>query len=291
MPALGLALGLPFGAGAAFVGALDAYATSLNSAWSVSRRLLSSYSGPLIRVRETGGSTEADIRFNAAGNLDLAALATHVGSNSGFITKIYSQVAPACDLVQSTAGRQFRIVNAGAVDYFNSGSVPCAATQTNSTQGMETATFTALTGSDYTLASVFRVATANVGTRVSLGGSRAATFGDDGSGGTGSVYVGVTGPTSFEGGNRAVLALSVPYARSLAFTVTSAGHTLRTTAVSNTSAFTTGSKNIEKWLCLYNLGNPTNSLNAQFCEGFVWTANRDSDMATVLAEMNTFYGL
>jgi len=276
--------------GVSFTGALDAYTANINGAWSVSRRLLTSYTGKLIRVRETGGSTEADIGYSSNGNLDVAALAAHVGSNSGFITKIYSQVSPARDLVQSTAGRQLRIVNAGAIDYFHTSSVPCATSQTASTQGMETASFTALTDANYTLAMTCKVATQDIGARLGIGGS-AAFAGDDGIGGLGSLYIGVNGPTTFEAGNRAVLNITAPYARSIAFTVTAAGHTLRTTALNNTSAFTTAAKTIEKWLLFYNLNLPTNSTNAQFCEGIAWTANRDSDMATVLAEMNTFYGL
>lgn len=292
MPQLANGLGLSRArfSGGGFVGPLDDYLTSMGSCWSVARRLLSSYEGPLIRVRETGGSTEADIGYDANGNLDVAALASHVGSNSGFITKIYSQTASSRDFVQATAGRQLRIVNAGTLDVFNGGTVPCAKGSTAGTHGMETATFTALTGADYTLAMVIKVATADVGRRVGLGASAAAA-GDDGVGGLGSLYVGVSGPTTFEGGNRAVLTLTPPHATALAFTVTAAGHTLRTTAANNTSAFTTGAKNIEKWLLFYNLSLPANSTNAEFCEGVAWTANRDSDMSTVLAEMNTFYGL
>ena len=49
--------------GPAFVGALDAYASGLAGAWSVSRRLLTSYSGPLVRVRRSSDNAEQDIGF------------------------------------------------------------------------------------------------------------------------------------------------------------------------------------------------------------------------------------
>lgn len=104
------------GGGGGFVGALDDYASSLADVWSVTRRLVSSYTGPLLRVRETGGNIETDIGYIPEdGTLDVAALLSFCGSNSGFVTKVYSQLGGVSDAVQSIAGRQFQIVNAGAL--------------------------------------------------------------------------------------------------------------------------------------------------------------------------------
>ena len=107
--------------GGAFVGPLDAYTANLAGAWSVARRLLGSYSGPLIRIRRTSDSTVQDIGADVDGNLDTAAIATFVSSNSAYVTTVYHQNGGS-DLVQTTAVSQPRIVNAGTVDMI--GSVP-----------------------------------------------------------------------------------------------------------------------------------------------------------------------
>jgi hypothetical protein len=54
------------------------------------RRLRAAYSGSAIRVKETGGNTEADIGFDGD-DLDETALLAHCGSNDGIVTKIYGQ--------------------------------------------------------------------------------------------------------------------------------------------------------------------------------------------------------
>jgi hypothetical protein len=101
--------------GPSFVGPLDAYSSNLAGAWSVARRLLTSYSGPLIRIRRSSDSAEQDIGADALGNLDTAALASFVGANSAFVRKVYHQNSGS-DLAQTTAANQPRIVNAGTVD-------------------------------------------------------------------------------------------------------------------------------------------------------------------------------
>lgn len=89
----------------AFTGPLDGLGVTPVGAWSVARRLTVDYTGPLIRIRESGGDTELDIGFDADGNLDTAAAAAHIGANSGFITTIYDQIGSG-DLTQATAANQ-----------------------------------------------------------------------------------------------------------------------------------------------------------------------------------------
>lgn len=103
------------GAGVSFAGALDAYTANLSAAWSVARRLLASYSGALIRVRRSSDDAEQDINANSLGALNPAALATFIGSDSAYVTKVYHQNGGS-DLVQTTPGRQPRIANAGTID-------------------------------------------------------------------------------------------------------------------------------------------------------------------------------
>ena len=95
---------------------VDDYVTPYG-VWSAEKKLIRAYSGPAIRVRRSSDNAEQDIAF-AAGLLDTAALLSFTGSNSGYVTKIYQQVAAltGADLAQTGAGQQPRIVNAGTLE-------------------------------------------------------------------------------------------------------------------------------------------------------------------------------
>jgi len=94
--------------------ALDRYKTDLAAAYSL-RRLLTSYKGAAIRVREDSGNTEADIGFDSSGNLDTTALLAHTGANSGYVVTWYDQKG-SLNATHATAGNQPRIVSSGTVD-------------------------------------------------------------------------------------------------------------------------------------------------------------------------------
>lgn len=103
-------------AGADAPGILDAYTTNLWACGGM-KRMLSSYSGPLLRERRSSDSTEQDIGFVAAtGLFDTAAEATFVGANSAFVPKYYDQSGGGNYLQQTTTTKQPRIVNAGTRD-------------------------------------------------------------------------------------------------------------------------------------------------------------------------------
>jgi hypothetical protein len=104
------------GPSASFAGPLDAFTADLAGSWSVARRLLTSYTGALLRVRRSSDNTEQDIGFASDGSLDTAALLSFCGANSGFVRTAYDQSGAARNFEQSTAGNQPRIVNAGVVD-------------------------------------------------------------------------------------------------------------------------------------------------------------------------------
>lgn len=105
------------GGGSTFVGAFDSLATP-HRALSV-RRLLSAYTGPLLRVRRSSDNTEQDISYDSAGDLDTAALLAFAGSGSAYIVTWYDQAGSARNVTQPTTGAQPRIVNAGALDVLN----------------------------------------------------------------------------------------------------------------------------------------------------------------------------
>ncbi|AYN57818.1 tail protein [Arthrobacter phage Eileen] len=89
-------------------------------AWGT-RKLVSGYSGALLRVRRSSDSTEQDIGQTAVGDLDTAALTTFVGANSAYVSKWYNQgtAGAAGDMAQATTTKQPRIVNVGTVDVKN----------------------------------------------------------------------------------------------------------------------------------------------------------------------------
>jgi hypothetical protein len=96
---------------------LDSY-SGASAAYSL-RNLSSAYRGPLIRVRRSSDNAERDIYGTFRGDLDLAALTSFVGANSGFVTTWYDQSGSGRHATQATAASQPRIVNAGAVDTQN----------------------------------------------------------------------------------------------------------------------------------------------------------------------------
>jgi len=100
-----------------FLGMLDGYAAP-HRAHSL-RRLLTSYTGPAIRVRRSSDNAETDIGFTTAGTLDTTALLAHCGANSGYVTTWYDQSGNTRHLTQTTTASQPRIVNAGTIDTIN----------------------------------------------------------------------------------------------------------------------------------------------------------------------------
>jgi hypothetical protein len=98
-----------------FVGLLDIYANAA-AAYSV-RKLRADYIGSAIRVRRSD-STESDIGFTSAGNLDTTALLAFTGTSAldnGFVTTWYDQSGNANNQIQTTAINQPKIVDSGTV--------------------------------------------------------------------------------------------------------------------------------------------------------------------------------
>jgi hypothetical protein len=69
------------------------------------------YTGSCVRVREDGSNTELDIGFGINGNLNTTTLASHCGSNNGYVTKWYDQSGNGRDATQTTSGLQPQIYN------------------------------------------------------------------------------------------------------------------------------------------------------------------------------------
>jgi hypothetical protein len=99
----------------AFTGLLDTY-TGAAAAYSAARRLSSTYTGSLIRVRRSSDNTEQDIGYTAGNVLDESALTTFVGAGNGFVTKWYDQSGNARELIRTIAVDQPRIVLSGTIE-------------------------------------------------------------------------------------------------------------------------------------------------------------------------------
>jgi len=98
---------------------LDQFGDNIRVAYSV-RKLSSTYSGAAMRVREGLFNTEADIGFDANGDLDTTALLAHCASNGeGRIVTWYDQSGNGIDVTQGTAARQPVIVTGNAVVTLN----------------------------------------------------------------------------------------------------------------------------------------------------------------------------
>lgn len=98
----------------AFTGLLDTYSGAA-AAYSAARRLSSTYTGALIRVRRSSDNTEQDIGYNGSNVLDESALTSFVGANNGFVTTWYDQSGNALNVTQTTAANQPQIVSSGTV--------------------------------------------------------------------------------------------------------------------------------------------------------------------------------
>lgn len=83
------------------------------AAYSV--RQLANTAALAMRIREDGTDTETDIGFDSNGDLDTAAIASHCGSNNGYVVTWYDQAGSQVDATQGTSGSQPQIYNGTAV--------------------------------------------------------------------------------------------------------------------------------------------------------------------------------
>jgi len=84
---------------------LDTY-TGSAAAYSL-RKLRTAYTGDAVEVYN--GSSYADIGFDGSGELDTTALASHCGSNDGFVSKWYDQSGNSNTAVQTATGSMPKI--------------------------------------------------------------------------------------------------------------------------------------------------------------------------------------
>lgn len=83
------------------------------------RKLRSGYTGNAIRVRRSSDNTEQDIGFNSSGTLDVTALTTFVGVNTGYVTTWYDQSSNNRNASNAITTRQPIIVTGGVLETVN----------------------------------------------------------------------------------------------------------------------------------------------------------------------------
>lgn len=98
-------------------GLLDEYANA-QAAYSL-RKINSSYTGNAIKVRNNSGTT-LDIGFDSNGDLDTAAITTHIGTGNGTVETWYDQSGNGRNATQSTVSLQPFIATSGTIHEVNS---------------------------------------------------------------------------------------------------------------------------------------------------------------------------
>jgi len=97
-------------------GTPSALTANLWGAYSINK-ILPTYVGSALRVRRSSDNAEQDIGFSGTA-LDTASLASFVGLDSAYVTRMYDQSGIGGDVVQVTAAKQPRLISAGVYDGF-----------------------------------------------------------------------------------------------------------------------------------------------------------------------------
>jgi len=93
------------GPSAGFTPAYDPFAASIVHAYEPARRVLTSYTGNLVRLRRASDNAEADFGFTGSGNLNVAAIAAWAGGAS-YVVTVYDQAPAGDDVTQAVAANQ-----------------------------------------------------------------------------------------------------------------------------------------------------------------------------------------
>jgi hypothetical protein len=280
--------------GGGFVGAFDAPLAAPWRAYSL-RRLLSAYSGPLVRVRRSSDDTTLDIGYNSDGTLDSVALLAFTGANNGFVDRWYDQTGGGKHLEQGSLTAQPSIVTAGVVNTLDS--LP-AVTFDGTNDYLTTAT-----------AGLFDAAAATMGLVFSGAAvSNSVVVGESNNGGGGALYRllrsstaamnvqatngsgvsmwanSVSGDTTFDAAQHQVF-----YADSGSQINTWRDNVAKHVALAAVRSGTTPLTNLNVGAHL-NGGTPANFLNGKVQELVLWNSNQSVDRAAITTAQKTFWG-
>lgn len=278
--------------GGGFTGAMDAYAFPWR-AYSL-RRLLSVYTGPLVRVRRSSDDTTLDVGFDVNGHLDTTALLAFVGANNGFVTRWYDQSGSGAHLEQGTVTAQPSIVTAGALNTLDG--LP-AVTFDGTDDYLTVASAGLYAAGAATMAAVFSgAAAANgvvVGESNNAGGgnlyrllrSSTAAWNVQATSSTGSLWANsASGDTTFDGAQHQAF-----YADSGSQINTWRDGAPKHVALAAVRSGTMTLSNLSLGAHL-NGGTPANFLNGKVQEMVLWTSNQSVDRTGISDAQKTYWG-
>jgi hypothetical protein len=279
--------------GGGFVGAMDPFTLPWR-AFSL-RRLLSTYAGPLVRVRRSSDDTTTDVGYNADGTLDTVSLLAFVGANNGFVTRWFDQTGGGSHLEQGTLAAQPSIVTAGVVNTLDS--LP-AVTFDGTNDYLTTATAGLFDAGAATMGLVFSGAAV----------SNSVVVGESNNGGGGALYRllrsstaamnvqatngsgvsmwanSVAGDTTFDAAQHQVF-----YADSGSQINTWRDGATKHVALAAVRSGTTPLTNLSLGAHL-NGGTPANFLNGKVQELVLWNSNQSVDRVAISTAQKTFWG-
>lgn len=118
MIALGTGLGISYAqkAGASFVGPLDAAMTNLYDIYSVSAKLVTSFIGPICRIRDTTTALEYDLTPGVTGLVTQLQVTALVGAHEWTFSKIYGQITGVV-LASPAANQPYGAFDANGIMY------------------------------------------------------------------------------------------------------------------------------------------------------------------------------
>lgn len=278
--------------GGTFVGAMDAFAFPWR-AYSL-RRLLSLYTGPLVRVRRSSDDTTLDIGFDLDGELDTASLLTFVGAGNGFVIRWYDQTGGGNHLEQGALAAQPSIATAGVVNVLDG----LPAVKFDGTDDYLTIASSGLYAAGAaTMALVFSGASASnatvVGESNNAGGgalyrllrSSTAAWNVQATNNTGSLWANsASGDTSFDAAQHQMF-----YADSGSQINTHRDGAPKHVAFAATRSGTMTLSNLNLGAHL-NGGVPANFLNGNVQELVLWNSNQSVDRAAISDAQKTFWG-
>ena len=276
-------------------GVLDPYLSGLAQACDY-RRVVSTYTGPILRVqRTTPDSTQLDIGYNYDNSLDEVALAAFCGAGDGYLITRYDQSGSGLTANQVGSGGLPRLVIAGVIQKLNG--KPCAKIVTGNDEYELNLAFTAYTGT--TLSAVWagqlgsqtagdRLLSLTAGTQQDYNATtRAALIAIDAGGAT---------PTLQFYNNNVKRIGGVPIPDGAAFAASWRGDgttaTIKTTLGNDSAAFTSAWGFNRIILGQLLAANTTERLNANSYVGsaYVWfAAVGATDLETIRAEAEAYW--
>jgi hypothetical protein len=279
--------------GGGFEGAFDDFTIPWR-AYSL-RRLLASYTGPLVRVRRSSDDTTLDVGYNADGTLDTVSLLAFVGANNGFVSRWFDQTGGTAHLEQGTLGSQPSIVTAGVLNTLDS--LP-AITFDGVADWLTTASAGLFNAGAATMAIVFSGASS----------SNAVVVGESNSGGGGALYRLMRSST-------AAWNTQATNSSGVSMWASSAAGDTTFDAAQHQAFFTDSGAQINTWrdgvakhaalaavrsgvTTLTNLslgahlngGTPTNFLTGKVQELVLWNSNEAVDRVPITAAQKDFWG-